>query len=172
MNSKIFQSAAALVAAIFLSACVKITYENAMPQQSRVLLAFTAEMQGKYVSAEDPESYIEIFEKKFATPDIQKEIGVDFELRPYQKYFVANLKDDDGWLVYLAEWESPEILTIYAIDAEDEESLKKLAMITEVQEFRGEDGELERIHIAPKDNEFKEMLDSGLFLKLDSFHKQ
>lgn len=159
----------AIFGTVLLSSCAKLSYEHPMPGQSRNLKEIPEEFRGFYAQIEDEKSTLEVTEKQFMTAETTASLGDDFVLRPFQKYLVVNLRDEDGWVVYLAEKTESGNIRLYHTNIAEDEIAQKLGNITKIETFYDENGELEKIKINPTDQEFKLMVESDLFEAAEDF---
>lgn len=157
------------VLSLLLSSCATLSYDHPMPDNSRVLNEIPGEFHGDYVQEDDENSYLEIRGNHFTTSEMTATIGEELELRPFQKYIVVNLREDMGWVVYLAERTGEGHIRLYHIDITEEEVVEKLNSITATEIMLDEEGNLERIKINPTDAEFKQMIESELFEAAEDF---
>ncbi len=161
-----------IIAALFLfSSCVEVEFKHPMPPKGKVLEAIPSEVI----------NYFTMLEKNSTSGDeIRDIVGGDFDMNAplpedvvFKKwkgnYYFNQKGENDNWQVYIVKPSPNNSYEVYQLDGSNQATINKLKSITKVEEVFSDNGDLDRIVLDPSFKEFKKMLKSDAFEKMDLF---
>jgi hypothetical protein len=158
------------ILAAILSSCTIVSFDRVLPEPNRVFRAFPKAVQGNWINDEGEQ--LEINGSLFEAGDFEGKIGPDCQLVVEHDWYYLNLKEDKYWMLFIGHLENDNTLNVYWFDGDDEELVTGLQELYDARIFRDDQGEIERIHFSPSDDEFREIMEKGLFSDMGTFLRQ
>lgn len=175
MKTPIYLGFLLLLHSLLMTACVEVQFRNAQPEAAANLLSVPDELRGTYLNKSG--DTLIISEKGFYFGKAGSELDMslkanELELKKQGDYYFFNQKNNKYWsVVLLKPQNNGKSIISSAIDATEEEQIKKLKNITAVEEVRGEDGEVDKYIVSPSAEELEQMIEQKVFQKFDKLKK-
>ncbi|MCK5823629.1 MAG: hypothetical protein KAG95_06470 [Bacteroidales bacterium] len=161
------------------TSCTTVEFETPQPKKGDELSEFPKNLLGIYI--DDSNDTLNILKNSF---NYGNEKSTTFHmaetltpnkiiLKKHEDYFVMNIRDSSVWDVIVFKQNKKNIL-VYYIDLGKEnkkEIINKLKKITTAKEIKNDKGEIEKYIVNPTIKEFKLMIDSKIFSKVNEFKK-
>ncbi len=160
-----------IIAFLLLSSCVEVEFKHPMPPKGKVLKAIPSEVIDYYTALEkkltSEDKVRDIREDDF---DINAPLPENVVFKEWKSDYYFNQKGENGnWQIYIVKSAPNNSYEVYQLDGTNQTTIDKLKAITKVKEVFSDDGDLDRIIINPSFKEFKKILKSGAFEKVDFF---
>ncbi|MCB0503902.1 MAG: hypothetical protein KDC58_00220 [Cyclobacteriaceae bacterium] len=155
-----------------LCSCVEVGFRNPQPENGRILDEIPGEMiafytqQNKDSSNDDGGFKLTDLGEGF---DNTGTLSDETVLKLWKGKYFLNQKEDSLWYVVMIVPVKNGAYETYKMDGGNENTVKTLKGITHVEEIYSNDGELEVVIINPDKSEFKKIVKSGAFEKIDIF---
>ncbi len=161
-----------IIALLFLSSCVEVEFKQPMPPNKGTVLKKLPEEIISYFMSLDKDSTgnskLDISE--FSTDfEWHEPLPEDIILKEWKGSYFLNQKEGKHWQLLMVKDGSNKSFNVYHLDGSNSATLDKLKSITKVEEVLSDDGDLELIILDPSLKEFKKILKSGAFEKIDLF---
>ena len=157
----------------FLQGCVEVGFKNPQPEKGKTLEKIPQEMiafytqQGKDSTKQKGELQISDWGEDL---DESGAIPENSILKYWKGNYFFNQKKDSLWyIIMIVPGSVKNTFDTYKMDGGNEKTVSILKQITRVNEVYSESGDLKLIIIDPSTSEFKKIIKSGAFEKLDSF---
>jgi len=156
---------------LLLSSCVEVEFKHPMPQKGTTLEKLPEDIKAYLISLDENSTKnskltVSEFNEDF---DMNKPLPDDVILKKWKGNYYLNQKEDSLWQLIVIKPAKNKTFNITHIDGSNQEIIDKLKSITEVEEIFDADGDLDRIILDPSAKEFKKMLKSSVFVKVDLF---
>lgn len=172
-SNRIFPSFTAMAAvSAMLVACADVHFSHAMPREGEVFSSFPEPLEGVYVDVESSGDKLIIQSHELVLDDIKISLEPGVELKYTDNYYVLNFPDSAGWTLYLGELKNPDRILIYGFNPENEDQLRVLQSITQVDIEYDDEGEVARYLLDPSDAEFREILNQQAFSLIGEFQRR
>lgn len=152
-----------------LQSCVEVGFKNPQPKKGEVLERIPPEMVAFYT--EQSKDSDEGFSLADLGGNLDKtgKLSNNSILKHWKGRYFFNQKKDSLWFIIMIVPEKEKTYSTYKMDGGNEKTVATLKQITEVEEIFSETGELELVIIDPSTSEFKKILKSEAFEKIDIF---
>jgi len=161
-----------IIAALFLfSSCVEVEFKHPMPPKGKVLEIIPSEVIDYFTDLEkNSTSEDKIRDISNGDFDINAPLPEDVIFKEWKGDYYFNQKEDNGyWQIYIVKPSPNNSYEVYQLDGTNQTTINKLKSITKVEEVFSDDGDLDHIILDPSFKEFKKILKSGAFEKVDFF---
>lgn len=155
---------------VLLQSCVEVGFRNPQPQKGKELDKIPSEIIAFYT-----EQGKDSDEDGFSLADLGGEIDETGELsnnsvlKYWKGRYFFNQKKDSLWFIIMIVPEEDKTYSTFKMDGGNEKTVATLKQITDVREIYSESGELELVIIDPSPSQFKKIVKSNAFEKIDIF---
>lgn len=162
-----------LLLLVVLSSCVEVGFKHPMPSKGKTLETIPPKIIAYYT--EQGSDSGENGGNKLNINDLNSDIDVNAPLsdntilKLWKGNYFLNQKEDSLWHIIMVKPGPNNSFEAYQLDGGNEETLAKLKRITKVKEIRSDDGELDLVILDPTFQEFKKIVKSGAFERIDVF---
>ena len=163
--------------ALVICSCTAVKFQDPQPKEAPAVIEFPERMQGTYTSADD--DTLHISEKSFTYYN-GKEINVtgtlntsgDVILKEFEKGFILNLQDDQGWDVIPLKVSRNKITAGFAVlDPKTQPLILELEKSSKLQRINADDGKFSHYLLSPSDEDFKRLVRKKLFSEKTVFRR-
>lgn len=157
---------------LFLSSCVEVGFRNPQPLKGRVLKEIPDEIIAFYTEQDKDSSDNDSGFKLTDLGANLDEIGTLSEntiMKYWKGRYFLNQKEDSLWYIIMIVPAKNGAYETFKMDGSNEKTVNLLKDITHVDEIYSKEGELELVIIDPDKSEFKKIMKSGAFEKIDIF---
>jgi len=161
-----------IITALILSSCVEVEFKQPMPPNKGTILDKLPEEISSYFMSIDKDSTgnskldISEFNSDF---DWHDPLPEDIILKKWKGSYYLNQKEGERWQLLMVKDGLNQSFDVYHLDGSNSATVDKLKSITKVEEILSDNGDLEGIILDPSFKEFKRILNSGAFEKVDLF---
>ena len=158
---------------LLFTSCVEVGFKHPQPEKGKALNSIPTEMVSFYTNQEKDTTSgnTKGFNLSDLNSDISKE-GVLSEttiLKQWKGRYFLNQKEDSLWYIIMIIELPDKTYETYKLDGGNESTVLLLKEITNVEKVYSESGELKLIIIDPSASEFKKIIKSSAFEKIDIF---
>ncbi len=153
---------------LLLSSCVEVGFKHPQPSKGKSLSEVPKEIIDFYSDIKSDSTSGNI-KDLYNADDFDKSLSETTILKKWKGKYFLNEKEDSLWHIIMIVPVANNKFDTYRLDGDDEQTQKKLNRITEVEEIRSEDGELEHLILDPTNREFNKIVKSGAFTIIDIF---
>jgi len=158
-----------IIALFFLlPACVEVGFKQPQPQKGIMLETIPKEIIAYYSNNNDTTKDNNLF--KEADINVDSALSENAILKKWKGNYFYNQKKDSLWYVIMIKPSSDKSFDAYQLDGGKQETLSILKGITTVEEIRSKEGEIELLIIDPSPSEFKRIIKSNAFEKVDIYN--
>ncbi|RLD63817.1 MAG: hypothetical protein DRJ01_02795 [Bacteroidetes bacterium] len=162
-----------------ITSCTTVAFETPQPKNSDELSEFPQELIGIYIDKDSDtltikKNSFKYGNKKTTAFHMEEKLTPNkIILKKCEDSFVINLRDTSSniWNVFIFKKNKKNILVYYIDLGKDnkEEIINNLKDITTAKEIKNKKGEIEKYIINPTKKEFKLLIDSKIFSKVNEF---
>jgi len=156
---------------ILISSCVEVGFKLPMPPKGKALSSVPLEIIKFYseldsISRDSNKLTID----DFLDGKIDDKLPENSVLKYWRGNYFLNQQEDSLWNIIMISPSGRSSFEIYHLDGGNEKTLELLKNITSVEEITDDKGELELIIIDPTFKEFKKIIKSGAYEKVDIYN--
>ena len=154
---------------LVLHSCTELAFKSAMPLNGENLSAFPREMQGTFQSTISSSDTLVITANEVSGNRFR--IGENNVVRKCGKYYVCSEKKVDRWVMGFIRLHGKTGFSVYRFDVEDSKKRKSISNITNLEEILDENGGVDYLLVSPTDAEFRRMMRSKAFIRVEKFKR-
>ena len=148
-------------AVLFLTSCsADVVFEEPMPRQLKLRKNIPSIFHGTWED-ENQELWTVTSDGILKDDELIKNSG-DTQIRTDENYLFLNFRNDEGWELLVSELDENTV-NVYTIDIDDDELIKKLDRLTNLEIAYDDSGKRSKIKLNPSNREFRKMIKRKLF---------
>jgi len=148
-----------------LPACVEVGFKNPQPQKGKMMESIPKELIAFYTGNTDSTKGKNLL--KEADINIDSALSQNAVLKQWKGNYFYNQKKDSLWYVIMIKPSTGNTFDTYRLDGGNEKTQTILKSISKVEEVRSDEGELKVLIIDPSPSEFKKIMQSKAFEKIE-----
>ena len=160
---------------VFLAftSCVEVEFKSPMPSKGEKLDKLPEDLISYFMSldkdsAGNSKLNLDEINSDF---DWNEPLPEDVILKKWKHKYFLNQKGDNYWQIIMIKPEANKSFGVYHLDGNEPKVIDELISITKVEEFFDKDGDLDRVVLDPSLKEFKKIIKSNAFEKIELFEE-
>jgi len=160
-----------LVVFIAFTSCVEVEFKSPMPSKGSKLDKLPEDLISYFMSLDKDSAGNNKLNLNELNSDFDwnEPLPEDVILKKWKHKYFLNQKGDNFWQIIMIKPEPNNSFGVYQLDGNEPRVIAELKSITKVEEFFNEDGDLDRVVLDPSLKEFKKIIKSNAFEKIDLF---